>query len=296
MYYILYPILYLFSLLPFWVLHLLSDAIYLLLYYVIRYRRNVVLSNLAIAFPEKTDAERVKIAKEFYQRFLDNFIETVKLLSISEKTLNKRFVCNYDLMRDLREKGHKIQVHLGHQFNWEFANASYAANVEGPFLVVYMPITAEALNRIFIKLRTRFGTQLIAATRYRQEFTPYARDKYALVLVGDQNPGGPDIAYWAPFFGKMTPFVKGPEKGARFNNTAVVMCKIMPGRKRGYYTAHMELLTTEPRALPEGEITRKMVEYIEDSVREHPSNYLWSHKRWKWEFIPELHGKLVVKS
>jgi KDO2-lipid IV(A) lauroyltransferase len=294
MYYVVYPILYLFSLLPFRVLHLLSDAIYQVLYYLVRYRRDVVMQNLEIAFPEKTHEERIRIAKDFYHQFLDNFIETIKLLSISKKTLDKHFAGEYEIMNDLYAKGYKVQVHLGHFFNWEFANAAYAANTDAPFLVVYMPIASKAVNRVFMKLRSRFGSNLIAATKFKKEFTPYAREQYSLVLVGDQNPGGPDKAYWTSFFGRLTPFVKGPEKGARFNNTAVVMCNIIPGKKRGYYTAKMELLTTDPRSLPDGEITRKMISFIEDSVRKHPSNYLWSHRRWKWEYVAEQHAKLVV--
>jgi len=103
MYYIVFGFLYLFSLLPFRVLYILSDGIYLLVYYVIKYRRDVVANNLLIAFPEKTAAERKKIEKDFYKGFVDTFIETIKLFSISGEELNKRFVCNFEVVNDLRQ-------------------------------------------------------------------------------------------------------------------------------------------------------------------------------------------------
>src|SRR5882757_8280130 len=89
--YISYGALYLLSLLPMRLLYLLSDGIYGLVYYGFRYRKKVVMSNLLLAFPEKTEAERVRIAKKFYHNFLDSFIEVVKLLSASDEFLKKRF-------------------------------------------------------------------------------------------------------------------------------------------------------------------------------------------------------------
>src|SRR5882757_11573962 len=81
MYYFFYGLLYLVSLLPMRILYLLSDGIYGLLYYAFKYRRDVVMGNLLIAFPALTEEERVRIAKKFYHNFIDSFIEVIKLLS-----------------------------------------------------------------------------------------------------------------------------------------------------------------------------------------------------------------------
>lgn len=252
------------------------------------------MQNLLIAFPEKSEAERTQIAKGFYKNFVDNFIEVIKLLSLSRKEVDKRFTCSdYNVINDVFATGKNMQIHLGHFFNWEVANLAYSMHVVFPLLVVYMPIKNEIFNRIFYKARTRFGTQLVAATKFRQEFQPHQKGRYALVLVGDQNPGGPDRAYWTDFFGRKTPFVLGPEKGARLNNAAVVMVSFKKV-KRGYYTSYPQLLTLEPRTLPDGEITRRMARFVEDSVRKDPSNYLWSHRRWKYEYVAEKYEKLVV--
>lgn len=251
------------------------------------------MDNLAIAFPEKTEAERKKIAKEFYGRLIDNFIETIKLLSISKKQLNKRITNDFSALNNFYATGRNAQVHLGHFFNWEYANLSVANNSVFPILVVYMPILNKAVNKIFYKLRTRFGSKLIAATNFRRDFMPYSKQRFSIVFVADQNSGTPDLAYWAKFFGRIVPFVTGPEKSARLNNTGVFMGKIYR-KKRGYYHVALELLTAEPASLKEGEITKSMIAFIENLIREHPSDYLWSHRRWKHAFNPEKHGSRVI--
>jgi len=252
-----------------------------------------VMNNLLTAFPEKTEVERTRIAKDFYKKFADNFIEVIKLISISEKELNRRFTGNYEVINDLHDSGVNIQLHLGHFFNWEFANLAFSANFRYPFIVVYMPVNNKVFNRLFLKLRQRFSSRMVAATDFRRDFLPFSKQRYVMGLVGDQNPGHPDNAYWSLFFNKLTPIVKGPEKGARINKTAVVMCNFYPV-KRGYYRSEFVLVTTEPRSLPDGEITKRMLGFIEDSIRRHPSAYLWSHKRWKWPFDEEKHRKLVI--
>lgn len=264
-------------------MYLISDFIAFILYYVIGYRKKVVLSNLQIAFPEKPEKDRSDIAKQFYRQFTDNFIEVIKFLSISKKELNRRFVCDYSVINDLYSSGKNIQLLLGHFFNWEFANLAYASNLMYPFVVVYKPIENKIFSKLFYHMRRRFGTHLASADNFRKDFSQLSKDRFCLVLVGDQNPSHPDQAYWTPFFGRMTPFVKGPEKGAKLYNTAVVMCNFYPV-KRGYYKSEIKLLTTEPRSMPDGAITRQMITFVEDSLRHHNSNYLWSHKRWKHEF------------
>ncbi len=293
MYYIVYGLLYLVSLLPWRVLYIISDGFYLLIYYVICYRKDVVKNNLAIAFPEKSEEERLRIMKEFYKGFIDTFIETIKLFSISGEELNKRFVCNYEVMNDLYVTGKKVQIHSGHFFNWEFANAGYAHNFIYPLITVYMPITNKIFDRIFIRMRQRFGAILLPATEFNKKFAGYSKKQYCLALVGDQNPGEPRNAYWTKFFGKMTPIVKGPERGAKVADAAIVMGNFYKV-KRGYYRSDLVLLTTEPRTLTPGEITKQMVAFVEDSVRKHPSNYLWTHRRWKWEFDEKEYGKYVI--
>jgi len=292
MYTIVYGIFYLISLLPWRVMYLISDGIAFILHHVVGYRKKVVIGNLEIAFPEKSEKERAIIVKQFYRQFTDNFIEVIKLLSISKKELNRRFVCDYSVINDLYSSGKNVQLLLGHFFNWEFANMAYSNNVVYPFVVVYKPIENKIFEKLFSHMRKRFGTHLVAADTFRKDFSHLSKNRFCLVLVGDQNPADPENAYWTPFFGRMTPFVKGPEKGAKLYNAAVVMCNFY-AVKRGYYKSEIKLLTTEPRSMPDGAITQRMVAYVQDCLRRHNGNYLWSHKRWKHAFA-DKHKHLVV--
>jgi KDO2-lipid IV(A) lauroyltransferase len=286
MYYLLYGILYLLSLLPLRALYILSDFLYLLVYYVFGYRKQVVMENLAIAFPEKTAEERTRIAKKFYQNFVDNFIETIKLLTASKKFITQHLVLDSDPFKSLHESGRKCQLHLGHNFNWEIANAAMPFYTDYTFLVVYMPIKSKAMDRLFMHMRTRTGSVMLPATDMRNAIVPYRNTQYLLTLVADQAPGDVSRAYWFRFFGRPTPFVRGPESGARLGNIPVVFTHLYKV-KRGYYHAHLEIGAEEPASLHESELTRRYIRFLENAIRQHPDMWLWSHRRWKHEWKEE---------
>jgi KDO2-lipid IV(A) lauroyltransferase len=295
MYFIIYSLLYLVSLLPWRVLYIFSDGVAFLLKHVIKYRVNVVNQNLAIAFPHKTEKERKQIATRFYQQFTDSFIETIKLLSISDKTFEKRFTSNVHVLNDLYATGQSVQIMAGHFFNWEFANWGVAKYGKYPFIGVYMPLSNKAFNKIIYNLRARYGSILIPATNFRSQFHKYANEgPYAMALAADQNPGNPLQAYWVNFFGRLTPFVKGPEKGAKLNNTAQVFVHFYR-TKRGYYHSEYEVMTTSPNYFNDGQLTALYVKVLEDKIKLNPSNYLWSHRRWKYTYDAAIHVQLVVK-
>lgn len=291
MYYLLYPLLYLFSLLPWSVLYGLSDGLYVLVYYVFGYRKEVVMKNLLIAFPEKTEQERIRIAKNFYHIFLDTFFEIIKFISLSDKGFSERLSGNFHLLDSLYDTGQNVQMHSGHFFNIEYLNWGIPKQTRFPFLGVYMPVKNKAVNKIIFDMRRRYNTIMIAAGEFKTSFHNHAKGRYALGLAADQTPGSPGAGYWVRFFGKLTHFVTGPEKSARINNTAVVFVHYYR-IKRGYYHADFELVTTDPKSYARGELTKMYVKYLEDSIRKKPSNYLRSHRRWKHEFKEE-YRKLV---
>ncbi|MBI2730717.1 MAG: lipid A biosynthesis acyltransferase [Sphingobacteriales bacterium] len=292
MYYIVYGFLYVLSLLPLRILYFFSDGIYVLVYYIIGYRKNIVMSNLKIAFPEKTDKERVRIAKDFYHNFIDTFIETIKMISIRKNEVNKRSTGDFELINNLYDKGFNIHLMLGHQFNWEFANLLYAIHLKIPFVGIYMPISNKILDRIFYKFRSKYGTVLISATDFKNKMHTVFTKQYMLGLGADQNPGNPKNAYWMNFFGKPTPFVTGPGKGGVKNKTAVVYIgfeKI----KRGQYKFNATLLADKGADYTPQQLTLFYKNALEQTIRRDPANYLWSHRRWKWEWKEEYKDQWV---
>ncbi|WP_018627258.1 lysophospholipid acyltransferase family protein [Niabella aurantiaca] len=285
MYFVIYGFLYLCSLLPLPVLYLLSDLFYAVVYYLIGYRKKVVLHNLAIAFPEKTIAERKRIAKDFYHKFIDSFVETVKLLSAPDSFFEKRFTGNWEVINRYYDQGRSVQLILGHTFNWEWGNVQVVRKIRHLFLGVYMPISSKPLNRVFKKLRSRSGAILLSAHNMTREFLPYRRSLYCLGLVADQSPGGRmNKARWFTFFNRKTAFTIGPAKSAITNN-AVVLFAAIERRKRGYYQVTFTLAEEDPGTnTDENTLTKKFVTFLEATIRQHPDMWLWSHRRWKHEW------------
>ncbi len=291
MYHIVYSIFWLFSLLPFRILYLFSDGIYLLIYYLFKYRRDLVLNNLLIAFPEKTDSERNKIAKQFYRNLIDTFVESIKFISISKKQIEKHATVDFELIHQLTEKGSNIHIMGGHQFNWEYGNALFAMNLKIPFVGIYMPIQNKYLEKIFFNFRSKYGTVLISATDFKTNAYDVFSKQYTLGLVADQNPGVPSNAYWMNFFGKPAPFISGPGKGAVKNNTAVVIVGFSK-IKRGYYHFAPILITENGALFTPEQLTVSYKNELEKIIRKDPANYLWSHRRWKYDWKPE-YGEVI---
>lgn len=238
------------------------------------------MHNLSIVFPEKSEDEKKKIARKFYKNLTDTFIETIKMISISDKRFRKMTSINLDEVVLLAKKGHSIQFMAGHQFNWELANWLIAERMPIPFVGVYMRIKNEAINKIFYDLRSRKGTVLVAATEFRNKMHQLLNTQYSIGLAADQNPGTHAVANWLYFFGRPTPFVSGPDKAAIRNNCAVVFVKLIK-EKRGQYRFECKVLTETGGSLQPGELTRIYRDTLEEMIRTYPDNYLWSHRRWK---------------
>ncbi|MFN8242763.1 MAG: lipid A biosynthesis acyltransferase [Ferruginibacter sp.] len=292
MYYLIYPFLYLFSLLPFFVLYGISDSIAFLLCFVAGYRRKVVLQNLRIAFPEKTEKERRVIAWRFYRNFTDSFIETIKLLSISRKTLAKRATSNFELLENLFSAGKNVNILCGHQFNWEYGYLAYTQQIKQPLVGVYIPVKNKAFNRIINKIRGRFGGLLITPDEFSKRMHNVVKSRYALVLAADQSPAIPTSGYWINFFGRPTLFIAGPEKTAIRYKVAVIAFSFKK-IKRGHYHFESVLLTEDAGTVSgRGQLTRLYRDVLEQSIQADPANYLWSHKRFKFNWEPAYGKKL----
>lgn len=289
MYYILFGLLYALSLLPFFILYRLSDVVYFLLYYVFGYRKAVVMNNLSIAFPEKPAAEREAIAKKFYRGLIDTFIENIKMLSMSTKAFEKRCSTNAEILDALIAEGKNIQLHCCHQMNWEYLNWGVAKNVAIPFIGIYQPISNVAINKIFIKMRSRFNTQLVSTKEFKNKVHTLFKQQYTIGLVADQNTPFTDKAYWLYFFSKPVPFIVGPDKGAIKNKTAVAFINMVK-KRRGYYHLDFTIITEDATHFEAGELTRMYRDFMEEKIKEQPANYLWSHRRWRHQYGKQFEG------
>ena len=214
------------------------------------------------------------------------------MMSISEKGFSKMTSINLDDVIALAKKGKSIQFHSGHQFNWEIANWVIASNMTIPFIGVYMIISNKAINKIFFDLRSKKGTVLVSTHEFKNRMHQLLAHQYSIGLAADQNPGKPENAYWLNFFNRPTPFVTGPDKAAIKNNTAVVFVKL-DKIKRGRYQFSTKIITENAAEMKEGQLTKFYRDFLEQSIKENPDNYLWSHRRWRWEYQDQFLNKWI---
>lgn len=303
---LVYYLLYAVSTLPFRVLYALSDMLMPLLYYIIRYRRGIVRRNLTSAFPEKSPKEIKRIEKKFYHWFCDYFLEAIKLLSISDEELNRRFhVKNPEVHEAWFLKGRNTAGFLGHYCNWEWlSRVGKDMNPERRVCLIYDPLHSKAIDYVFYKLRSDppIGVPTPKKDILRQLVTWRREGRMSLSgYIADQAPKWENIHLWLPFLNHPeTPVFTGAERIARKMNDVVYYVK-MTRPRRGYYEAEYIPITDDPASLPEGELTRRFFKMLEDSVREAPQYYLWTHNRWKRtkaEFdrrFDIVNGKVVPK-
>lgn len=281
-YYLALPFIYLISILPFRVLYFISTGLYGLLYYVLGYRKGVVMENLRKSFPEKSEAEIKAIAKRYYKYLCDLFLETFKTLTVSKETMLKHCYFNPQakaVFDKLAAENKSIVLVMGHLGNWEWAGNTFSLVNNHQLYVIYHPISNKYFDWLMYKMRTRFGTKLIAMKDTFREMLENREELNATAFIADQTPA-PQNAYWTTFLNQDTPVFKGTEMISRKVNYTVVYATVKRV-KRGYYEMFAEVLCDNPKATGDGEISEMHTRKLEKDIREQPEVWLWSHRRWK---------------
>ncbi len=271
-----------FSLLPFSVIHIFSNILAFLFEYVIRYRKKVIQNNLIIAFPDKSQKERNIILKKVYLALSDNFLETIKSFSISEKELKKRMVfSNPDFLdRYFKDSPSHVLILGGHFYSWELAVLGVQLYVKQQMMGVYKPLSNRLIDAYLIKRRHRFGSESMSMNQTFRTIIKNKNRNIAYVFIADQSPSNVKKAHWLNFFGKNTGFLQGADKIARSTGYPVLYYTITR-IKRGYYELTFSELCADPTILAEGEITRLFAQKLEQNIKADPVGWLWSHRRWK---------------
>lgn len=281
-YYIALPFIYLISILPFRILYGVSNFLYVILYYILGYRKAVVLQNLRNSFPDKSDDEIKDICKRYYKYLCDLFLETFKTLTVSKKTMQKHCYFNPEskifLDRLAAENKSAILV-MGHLGNWEWGGNTVSLQLKQQLYVIYHPISNKYFDWLVYNMRTRFGTKLIKMKNTFRDMLENREELNITAFIADQTPA-PESAYWTTFLNQDTPVFKGTELIARKINYPVIYARVVRV-KRGYYEMFVDMLCEVPKATKEGEISELHTRRLEKDIIAQPEVWLWSHRRWK---------------
>jgi len=281
---LVYPLIWLLSILPMRVLYFISDGIYLLLYYVIGYRKKVVRNNLILAFPEKSNEERLYIEKKSFQHFVDIFVEIIKTFTISEKEISKRFVFkNLEIVNDFYNSNKSLIIMAMHYANWEWVISLSLRNlVSHQGYVAYRKIENKYFNNKIKASRSKFNGIMIPTSELLDLIQKNdVNNKLSIYgLLSDQSPLLRKTHYWSDFMGVHVPIHTGAEMLANKYNYPVLYLHT-ERVKRGYYESTVEVLAEHPREFKDNEITDIFLQKIEKQIRKKPEYYFWTHNRFK---------------
>lgn len=277
---------YLHALLPFRILYILSDILFYPLYYIVRYRRQIVRKNLCSSFPEKSAVEIRTLEKRFYHAFCDYAVESVKLMHVSNEEIMRRMVFkNLELPTRLLTEGRTILLQLGHYGMWEWI-PSVACNLpeslDYTLGQIYRPLKNRWFDLFYLKLRSRFGTMCISKQDTLRTILKMkvSGRPFMIGFMADQSPSPNNIHHWVSFLNQDTPVYTGVEKIAMKTGSAVLYLDMKPLR-RGYYEGTFKLIAENPRETKEFEITDRYIREMEQSILRAPEYWLWTHNRWK---------------
>ncbi len=268
--------------LPFWVLFRISDLMYLVLRFIIKYRFKVITENLRYAFPEKNDKEISEIRNKFYSHFCDLIVESIKTYSISNKEMEKRFIARgIEKANAYFDEGRSIIALTMHHNNWEWSGF-VQLQTKHLILPVYNPIRGnQAMEKFLTHNRERWGSESMPVHKTARTLIEYniKGRLTGLYLVADQTPPA-NSKFWTVFLNRETPFFSGPEKIAASGNLPVFFQHIKKVG-RGRYIMEFSLLIEDPKDIEQKDILLTYIRKCEEIIRAEPAYYLWSHRRWK---------------
>lgn len=271
-----------FSLLPSWILYRISNGLFFVLYHLVGYRKAVVRTNLQNSFPELSSKRKLDIEREFYVHFCDLIVESIKAFTISESELNRRFTHrNPEIFQKFFDMGQHVTLVGGHNGNWELFAVSVAKHLPHQPLALFTPLNNKFMNNKIMQSRSKFGLWMKSYEAAKQIVKDESKP-VAFIFGSDQCPKHFQKPYFTEFLNQETAVQFGTEKFSRDNNTPVIYGFIHKV-KRGYYEMEYKLVCENPEELEVGMISEIHTRMLEEDIRNEPSYWLWTHKRWKRE-------------
>ena len=281
-YILVYPLVWLISILPFKLLYAFSDMLYVLIYHIVGYRKKTVKANLNLVFPDKSESEIKSITKKFYHHFCDMMLESIKSMTISEAELKKRFTfSNVEVIQNMEKENRSIALMCAHYGSWEwiFILQTYI-NSRGN--AIYKRLENKYFDALIKRIRAKYNTYLITTKEIIPKLNNLKREGVLSIngFASDQSPKRHKALHWNEFMGIKVPVYTGAEMLSKKLDMSVVFFSVKR-LKRGFYETTFTVLANNPKDYKDYEITDAFLKLVEKQIYEAPEYYLWTHKRWK---------------
>ena len=269
------------SILPYFLLNAVSTFIYWILYYLLGYRKSVVTENIYSSFPTKSKQELDDIVKGFYKYFADLLVEVFKNFTISEKAIKKRVVFeNVEVLNTLHDLNKSVIIATSHQGNWEMLAMAIGDLGKHKQMAIYKPLKNKFFDNKMKETRQKLGLEMFPMSDTIKYFKKSFPSPVSIFFASDQWPSNPKRAHWTKFLERDTPILLGAEQYAKLFDWPVVYCEMIK-TKRGHYSVRFETITDTPKEMEKGGIMDDYCEKLEKTIQRNPTDWLWSHRRWK---------------
>ena len=278
--YLLLILLWIFSLLPIQILYLISKIIRFIVYDILCYREKVVIDNIQNTFIEKSQTEVIKLKNNFYDYFFELIVEIIKLLSISNDEINKRFTfSNINVIKQALKQNNSVIVVVGHYGNWEWALRSASNLIDTKIIGVYKRINNSIFEWLLLKIRSNTNVLPVEIKSLPRELVNN-NEKKIYAMVADQSPTLEQSNVRINFLNRDTLVYTGVEKISKKYNMPVFYLNIKLTSK-GYYESTFEEINSKNINGKKLELTKEFFSKLENQIKSEPRLWLWSHKRWK---------------
>ena len=270
-----------FSRLPLRALYAFSTFLYLLAFYVVRHRHQVIGGQLEKVFPDSSDAERERIHKRFLKNFCDVVVEVLKSVSMTEADMRRRVrIVNVGAARRYLDAGQSVMLVTSHLCNWEWLLHGVTLQLGYPVDAAYKPLHDQWAERLMLEVRSRFGARLVPAKELLADFLRRRGVVRAVAMNADQAPVSTDKRYWTLFLGQDTAFYVGAEQIARATRLPILYVRVRRIR-RGFYEVELQPLWDGREAADPNTVTERYARACELDVLKSPADWLWSYRRWR---------------
>jgi KDO2-lipid IV(A) lauroyltransferase len=270
-----------FSRLPMRALYAFSAFLYVLAFYVVRHRHQVIRDQLEKAFPDLSGAQRALIHKRFLKNFCDVMVEVLKSASMTESEMCARMkILNLDVARRYLDAGQSVMFVTSHLCNWEWLLHGVTLQLGYPVDAAYKPLHDQWAERLMLEIRSRFGARLVPAKELLADFLRRRAIVRAVAMNADQAPVSTDKRYWTQFLGQDTAFYIGAEQIARATRLPVMYVAVRRIR-RGYYEVELKPLWDGREVTAPNTVTERYARACEIDVLKSPADWLWSYRRWR---------------